>query len=94
MVDDDDAMDAALFRFWARAASQFPGDVARALTHCLTQEEYRKALYSLAKEKRVNLPEVRKHYSDCAVHNEPALPAGECDCGGYYDSSVGDKNDI
>jgi hypothetical protein len=21
------------------------------------------------------------HWSDCAVHNEPALPAGECDCG-------------
>ena len=21
------------------------------------------------------------HYSDCAVHNEPAYPAGECDCG-------------
>lgn len=23
-----------------------------------------------------------EHASDCAVHNEPALPAGECDCGG------------
>ncbi len=22
------------------------------------------------------------HYSDCAVHNEPAYPAGECNCGG------------
>lgn len=21
------------------------------------------------------------HDSDCAVHNEPALPAGPCDCG-------------
>ena len=21
------------------------------------------------------------HASDCAVHNEPAFPAGECDCG-------------
>jgi hypothetical protein len=21
------------------------------------------------------------HWSDCAVHNEPAYPAGECDCG-------------
>lgn len=20
------------------------------------------------------------HNSDCAVHNEPAMPAGECDC--------------
>lgn len=24
-----------------------------------------------------------KHWSDCAVYNEPAFPAGECDCGGY-----------
>jgi hypothetical protein len=23
------------------------------------------------------------HWSDCAVHNEPAYPKGECDCGGY-----------
>ena len=21
------------------------------------------------------------HYSDCAVHNEPAYPKGDCDCG-------------
>ena len=21
------------------------------------------------------------HYSDCAVHNAPAYPVGECDCG-------------
>jgi hypothetical protein len=24
---------------------------------------------------------VSPHKSDCAVHNEPARPAGECDCG-------------
>ncbi|WGM47699.1 hypothetical protein KOAAANKH_02581 [Brevundimonas sp. NIBR10] len=24
-----------------------------------------------------------KHWSDCAVHNEPAQPNGPCDCGGY-----------
>ena len=24
-----------------------------------------------------------EHWSDCAVNNEPAYPAGECDCGGY-----------
>lgn len=22
-----------------------------------------------------------KHWSDCAVHNEPAIPSGPCDCG-------------
>jgi len=24
-----------------------------------------------------------QHWSDCAVHNEPAYPKGDCDCGGY-----------
>jgi len=24
-----------------------------------------------------------QHWSDCAVHSEPAYPKGECDCGGY-----------
>lgn len=23
------------------------------------------------------------HWSSCAVHNEPAYPAGPCDCGGF-----------
>jgi len=23
-----------------------------------------------------------RHLSDCSVHNEPAYPAGPCDCGG------------
>jgi hypothetical protein len=26
------------------------------------------------------------HWSDCAVHSEPAYPKGECDCGGYTPS--------
>jgi hypothetical protein len=30
-------------------------------------------------EARLSAP---KHWSDCAVHSEPAYPAGECDCGG------------
>ena len=24
-----------------------------------------------------------QHWSDCAVHSEPAYPAGECNCGGF-----------
>ena len=28
---------------------------------------------------------MRGHSSDCAIHNEPAMPAGKCDCG-YEDS--------
>lgn len=27
-------------------------------------------------------PLQRLHWSDCAVHNEPAYPNGPCDCGG------------
>lgn len=30
-------------------------------------------------DERIQYPK-RPHYSDCAVHNEPALPAGPCDC--------------
>jgi hypothetical protein len=29
-----------------------------------------------------------QHWSDCAVHNEPAFPAGECNCGGYKSEAV------
>lgn len=34
-----------------------------------------------------------QHWSDCAVHNEPAYPAGPCDCGGYwgFDPDKGDN---
>lgn len=27
----------------------------------------------------------RGHWSDCATHNIPALPAGPCDCGVFYE---------
>lgn len=30
-------------------------------------------------------PPEKLHYSSCAVNNEPAFPAGECDCGGYVE---------
>jgi len=29
-----------------------------------------------------NWIDLMNHYSDCAIYNEPALPRGECDCGG------------
>lgn len=29
------------------------------------------------------VPATLQHWSDCSVHNEPAYPAGKCDCGGY-----------
>ena len=28
-------------------------------------------------------PEMREHWSDCAVNNGPAYEPGPCDCGGY-----------
>jgi hypothetical protein len=34
---------------------------------------------------------VKQHMSDCAVHNEPAWPAGECNCEGYYIQAYLDK---
>lgn len=53
---DDDARDGVLFRFWIRAASEFPGETARAIAHATTPAEYRQALTELAKGKRINLP--------------------------------------
>lgn len=55
----DDEMDGVLFRFWMRAGSYpggWPTDTARAITHCKTPDEYRRALIDLANEKGVNLP--------------------------------------
>ena len=30
-----------------------------------------------------------QHASDCAVNNEPAFPAGSCDCGAHSDAATG-----
>jgi hypothetical protein len=59
MSEHDDYLDGVLFRFWIRAASYpggWPGDLSKALTHCLTTADYRAALMKLAQEKGVNLP--------------------------------------
>lgn len=36
---------------------------------------------------------VQQHKSDCAVYNEPAYPAGECDCG-YPETKITEKKDV
>lgn len=54
---DDDALDGVLFRFWTRAASEFPGETMAAIMHCTNLTEYRSALLALAIRKGVNLPE-------------------------------------
>lgn len=56
MKDTDDYLDAVLFRFWIRAASEFPGATARALLHCTSADEYRAALMKLAQHNGINLP--------------------------------------
>lgn len=53
---ESDELDGALFRFWIRAGSQFPGETAKAIANATTAAEYRKALTELAHRKGVNLP--------------------------------------
>ena len=53
---DDDMFDGVLFRFWIRAASEFPGETAIAITRCLTPADYRLALAALAIKHRINFP--------------------------------------
>jgi len=35
-----------------------------------------------------------QHWSDCAVHSEPAYPKGECDCGGYTPATPATEEDL
>lgn len=35
--------------------------------------------------------QVTPHKSDCALHNEPALPIGPCDCGAMTESAMPDS---
>lgn len=53
---ENDEHDGALFRFWIRAGSQFPGETAKAITNATSPAEYRKALIELAARKMINLP--------------------------------------
>lgn len=56
MLLNEDAIDAALFRFWIRMATDKPSKVASAIAHCTSPDEYRAALTSLASKERINLP--------------------------------------
>lgn len=46
-----------------------------------TGERVREAIDGLLGIRREAGQTARSHDSDCAVHNEPAMPAGPCDCG-------------
>jgi hypothetical protein len=71
----------------------------------LTREEAQQVLDALeynqanwqGKDKAIETLRARlaqtKHWSDCAVHSEPAYPAGECDCG-LVPVAWADKHDI
>jgi hypothetical protein len=75
------------------------------MTTTLTREEAQQVLDALeynqanwqGKDKAVETLRARlaqtKHWSDCAVHSEPAYPAGECDCG-LVPVAWADKHDI
>ncbi|WP_336801748.1 hypothetical protein [Kaistia sp. MMO-174] len=53
---NNDDLDAILFRFWIRAASEFPSETMIALCSATTADAYRVALLNLARVKKVNLP--------------------------------------
>ena len=53
---DDDTRDGILFRFWIHGASNYPSQIAQAITHCTTPAEYRAALTLVAIERGINLP--------------------------------------
>jgi hypothetical protein len=74
MTDQDDVLDAALFRLWCRAASTHPGLVATKLAPCLTADTYRQALMEVARELRVNLP-TREDYASLAGEPVSVLAA-------------------
>lgn len=54
--NEDDIRDAMLFRFWVRGASDYPSEVAKAIGPCITPDQYRAALKTLALSKGINLP--------------------------------------
>lgn len=58
MIDvNNDDLDAVLFRFWIRAASEFPSETMIAICSAKTADEYRVALLNLARVKKMNLPQ-------------------------------------
>lgn len=46
----------------------------------------KRLLSSLKKVDRITQKKPRVHLSSCAIYNEPAYPAGPCNCG--YDRAI------
>ena len=62
--------------FLCQAAHHPKKDMHKSGEVCPVAARYMEARETL--RARLQKPE---HWSDCAVHSEPAYPAGECDCG-------------
>ncbi|CAM6005671.1 unnamed protein product [Sphagnum balticum] len=56
-----------------------------------TKEEFAaiKSALTLAARVPQTMDAPVQHWSDCAVHNEPAYPNGSCDCGGFNGADSG-----
>lgn len=59
--------------------------VAQALQRLTDKAEEIAARVTAARARKFDAAPTN-HWSSCAVHNEPALPAGPCDCGGYVEA--------
>ena len=60
-------------------------DISEALrvpAEVITSGSYERLVMWRSKTKKVRLMTTGEHWSDCAQHNEPAMPSGPCDCGG------------
>lgn len=58
------------------------GGVQYVVSDQISEEEGKTAAPLMSEEEWVARYCTDEHWSDCAVFNEPALPAGSCNCGG------------
>ncbi len=89
-MTDKEAMKLALFALdivkTHYTQSRHINEAITALKERLAQDKALQALHD--ENERLGLykdayAEPVAHWSDCAVHSEPAYPKGKCDCGGY-----------
>lgn len=79
MADDEDIRDAACFRLWVRLAENSPIRVAKALAKCVSAEDHRKAILTLAVEEGVNLPPLPRRICDpCPYPDQQGWTMADC----------------
>lgn len=64
------------------ALAQEQEPVANYCKECLTYNGHHEGCSHYTNPPQRTEQEPVAHWSDCAVHSEPAYPKGECDCGG------------